>query len=412
MGTPVVTELSNGLTLIVEEVPHVASAAYHLIIPGGITTDRPGHEGSCLLLAEMMSRGAGELNSRQLSEAFDSIGAHHGESASQEVFVLRGSLLGSNMEECLKLVSLMLTKPQLPADDLESVRSLFLQDLAALQDNPARRVMIALGSNYYPGVWGRSPMGSEAGLKSVSAEQLRAEHSSRIRPQGAILSICGAVNAKSVTACVEKYFGAWQGKPEFPPTLEKFPARTAHHIHAESAQLQIALAYPSAKFGDPHYYTAKVATGILSGGMFGRLFIEVREKRGLCYSVRASHSATAAYGTVVAYAGTTPERAHETLDVMVEVLQGMKGDIEQEELERSQIDLKSSRIIGEESTGARAVGNATDWWLQRRIRPLQEVLDGISSVSATQIHEYLKAWPIQPFTLVTLGPRDLHQEAR
>ncbi|MBX7145662.1 MAG: insulinase family protein, partial [Oligoflexia bacterium] len=312
----------------------------------------------------------------------------------------------------VRLVSLMVCHPALPEGEIDNVRSLFLQDLAALQDNPARRVMIALGNSYYPEPWGRSPMGTEDGLKSVTHKMLVEDHKRRIRPRGAILSIAGNVKVSEVRAWVEECFGAWSGSPEFPPSLGKFPDRRENHIHSESAQLQIALAYPSARFGDKHYYAAKVATGILSGGMFGRLFIEVREKRGLCYSVRASHSATAAYGTVVAYAGTTPERAHETLDVMVEVLEQMKGDILQEELERSQIDLKASRIIGEESTAARAVGNATDWWLQKRVRPLQEVLDGIAAVSAEQIHEYLKIWPVRPFALMTLGPRDLHSEAR
>ncbi|MBX7143178.1 MAG: insulinase family protein, partial [Oligoflexia bacterium] len=126
MGEPVITELKNGLTLIVEEIPHVASAAYHLLIPGGITTDRAESQGACLLLAEMLSRGAGGLDSRQLSESFDSIGAHHGESASQEVFVLRGNLLASNLKECLRLVSLIVCHPAIPEGETDNVRRLFL----------------------------------------------------------------------------------------------------------------------------------------------------------------------------------------------------------------------------------------------------------------------------------------------
>lgn len=400
-----IQSLSNGLTIIVEEIPHVASAAYELLIPGGMLTDADGHEGTCLLLAEMFGRGAGELNSRELSDAFDILGVSHGEGAGHDCFSFRGMLLATHLEETLRLLAKMVLQPHLPANELENVRSLFLQDLAALIDNPSRRVMIELASRYFPGRWARSSLGTEVGLRAVTPEYLRQEYKRRICPQGAVLSIAGNVRAIDVFSQVDKLFGAWTGSGEPLPDLGQLPKHAQFHIPFDSAQVQIALGYPSAPFGHPQYYTAKVATGVLSGGMFGRLFMEVREKRGLCYSVRARQSATKFCGATWVYAGTTTERAHETFAVTVDVLRGLRGTVTADELHRSKVDLKTGRIIGEESSSSRAAGNASDWWQGKRVRSNEEILSGLAAVSLADIDAYVDAFPATSFMSLTLGAK-------
>ncbi|MBN8549172.1 MAG: insulinase family protein [Deltaproteobacteria bacterium] len=397
--------LSNGLVLLIEEIPHVESAAYELLIPGGIITDEEGRVGSSLILAELMSRGAGSMDSRAISNAFDSLGAGHSESAGHDRFGFRGMLLADKLESALELVSMMVQKPHLPEPELDSIKSLLMQDLSSLVDNPARRVMIELGRCYYPGVWGRASLGTEEGIQATTIEYVRSDWERRIRPRGAVLSIAGKVRSAEVIKVVERLFGAWSGTALAVPEIGEMPSHRAHHIEFESAQVQIALAYPSARFGDRHFYAAKVASGILSGGMFGRLFIEVREKRGLCYSVYARHAANQYYGTVMAYAGTTPERAQETHDVMLGELRNLRGTVSTEELARAKANLKAGLIIGEESTGARAGSNSSDWWLGKRIRPLSEILDSVSVVDIPAVDAYLDAYPISSFMSVSLGPK-------
>ncbi len=401
---------SNGLVLLIEEIPQAESAAYDLIVPGGVVCDEEGHVGTSLLLAELMSRGAGSYHSRELSEAFDGLGISHGESGSYDRFVFRGSLLADALDRALELVGLIVREPLLPAEEVESIQGVFLHDLASLIDNPARRVMTSLAERYYPGVWGRSTLGTEEGIKSATASYLRSQWEHRIRPQGSVLAIAGKVNSDRVIRSVEKHFGAWKGEAPALPRFGAMPTLAAHHIDFESAQVQMALAYPSAAFGTKHFYAAKVATGVLSGGMFGRLFIEVREKRGLCYSVYARHSATQHAGAIMAYAGTTPERAEETLQVMVAELRKLRGTVTAEELARAKANLKAALIIGEESTGSRAASAAADWWLGRRVRPLQEILSAVEAVQAKDIDAYVDAFPVNRFMSMTLGPKAIHSD--
>ena len=402
-----IERLENGLTVIVEQIQHLESAAYDLLIPGGILCDRDGFEGASLILAELSCRGAGGLDSKAFSDAFDDAGIRHGEGAGHDRFSYRGALLAEKLPLALGLVAHMVLDPALPDDEIESIKSLLLQDITALEDSPSRKVMVELAQRYYPYPYSRSSLGTLAGISAATAAHVRAEWERLYHPDGAILSLAGKVDPDGVIKEVRRKFLRWQGKAVVMPPFGSLPKHEAFHIHSESAQLQIALAYPSVKFGDVLYYPAKIATGILSGGMFGRLFIEVREKRGLCYSVFCRHSATQEYGTVIAYAGTTPERAHETLEVLLKELRSVAGTVSEEEFGRAKANLKASLVISEESAGARASSNCSDYWILKRVRSLKEILAEIDKVSIEQVNEYFAAYAAGSFMLLTLGAKRL-----
>src|SRR5207244_11351551 len=131
---------------------------------------------------------------------------------------------------------------------------------------------------------------------------------------------------------VEKLFGDWTGNDVNPPALA-LPLKGNAHLDKDTTQTQIALAYPSVPFGHPEYYRAQGAVQVLSGGMGARLFTEVREKRGLCYSIYASYQTFKERACVLGYAGTTNERAQETLDVMLAELGRLRDGITQDEVD-------------------------------------------------------------------------------
>lgn len=399
--------LSNGLIVLVEEMEHVTSVAYELLIPGGLILDEPERIGESLILAELTGRGAGDFDSRGLSDAFDSHGIRHGESAASDRFVYRGSALAEELPVALGLVADMVCRPHLPGDEIESIQSVLVQDIAAVVDNPARRAMTELSAQYYPAPHNRPAVGSEDGIKSVTAVSVGAAWKKFYHPRGAILSVAGNCRKADVLGQIQARFGAWTGQAITPPKLGQLPPPRRHHLSVDTAQVQIALAFPSAPFGHELYFPAKVTMQVLSGGMFGRLFTEVREKRGLCYSVYAGHSSTKEYGTVTAYAGTTAERAQETLTVMLQELAGVRGTVSNEELARAKANLKASLVLGQESSGARASSNAYDYWLDRRVRSIEEIVSKVDAVRSSEIDQVVERFPSSPFTLVTLGARTL-----
>lgn len=400
-------ELPNGLVVLVEEMKHVESASYDLVMPGGYLCDDAHTVGASVMLADLMGRGAGPFDSRGLSEAFEDSGIRHGEGAGADRLALSGSLVADKLPRALELVGHIVRRPRLPDQEIAPIRSVMLQDIASLTDNPARRALIELISRYCPAPYNRSSLGEASGIESTTLETLRALHQRFCNAQGAILSVAGRVEASSVLEVVREHFGEWSGPacviPEFPgPSPFRY-----HHVESDSAQVQIAMAAPSVRFGDPRYYAGKIAVSILGASMFGRLFMELREKRGLCYSVYARHSSNASYGTVTAYVGTTPERAQESLDLLIQECAGLKGSVTSEEVERAKTNLKSALVMGEESPASRAASNANDWWLLKRVRSLKEINGEIDKVSVDSVNDFLEHHPCTPATVLTLGAAPL-----
>ncbi len=402
-----VHELPNGVTLLGEEMPELASAALSMLIPVGSAVDPVGLEGATTLLMEMLQKGAGEWDSRGLSEQFEQIGVQRHASAGVEVSMCSASMVAEHLPRAIELFSKLLIEPHLPEHELDSVRALALQDIDALEDEPASKVMNELAKNFYPPPFGRSQLGTAAGVNAVTSANLKTHYDQGLRKRRIYIGVAGKFDWAKIKTTVESCFARWDGGGT-PIAVPEFGTESAvHHIQQDTHQIQIALAYPSISFGHPDYYVTRVATGVLSGGMAGRLFIEVREKRGLVYRVGASHSAARGRGAMFAFAGTTPENSEETLSVIMAELKNLAKGVTPDELARAKVDLKAAVIMQSELSSVRASALVNDWWNLGRLRELGEIRAGIESVTNEDIMRHVTEYPVSPVTLVTLGPKQL-----
>lgn len=396
--------LENGLTVIVEEMPWASSAAMSIFLPLGAATDPEGQEGVSSLLGELMQKGAGEFDSRGISEAFESLGIHRSHSVGVAGSMFSAVCLPEHLSEASNLLGLQLLSPRLPESDYPAVKALALQELASLEDEPASKVMVELSKQFFPQPFNRSQLGTVESVQNISLQDVERYHQTRIVPQGAIIGVAGKVSAQEVIRFVEEAFGGWKGAADI-PLPGALPTETQKfHVKKETAQLQLALAYPSVDYSSPDYYSARVATSVLSGGMFGRLFVEVREKRGLVYRVSASHQASKGRGATMVYAGTTPENGQECMDVTLKELRGLSEGIPTDELERAKADLKSRLVMGSELSSNRSAALVHDWWNLGRVRKVNEIKDSIQKVSSEDISSFCQKHPPKPLTLVCMGP--------
>jgi predicted Zn-dependent peptidase len=396
----------NGLTLLAERMDHVRSATLYFLVPAGCAYDPPDQAGLGAVLAEMMTRGAGERDSEQLSLALDNLGVDRGESVGLLNMWFYGSTLARNLPTVLDLYADIIRRPRLPEEDLPAAQALALQDIQGLEDSPQDKVMVELRKRYYPAPLNRDKNGTAAGVQAVTPQSLRAQYQRLFRPNGAILAVAGNIDWPQLRDQAERNFADWPRGDDL--TLPIGPhAPTSDHVAKETQQTQIAMAFPSVTMTSADYFAARGAVGVLSSGMSSRLFTEVREKRGLCYSVYATHETLKDRGSVLAYAGTRADRAQETLDVMLGEFRRLREGIEHDELDRVKAGLKTALIMQQESTAARAGSIARDWYYLGRIRTFDEIQEAIDRLSTRAILDHLDRYPFVEPTVVTLGPSPL-----
>ena len=397
---------SNGLTLLAEQMPGMQSAAMTFLVPAGAATDPVDRSGSAAVLSDLVLRGAGSRDSRALTDYLDSLGLQRSSTVGVHHTRFGCAALASKVMQGLGVYADIVRRPHLPETGFEAARDLALQALAGIEDEPRQKLMIKLREWHLPSPYGRNSMGQEDHLEKLTVELAKADHGRRYHARDAILSVAGHIDFARLRDEVERQFGDWNGQAD--STLEVLPPPgNYHHEDQQSEQTHIGIAYPSVTETDADYYTVRLAIEILSGGMSGRLFTEVREKRGLCYSVWAGYSSLKGQGSILGYAGTSNERAQATLDCFVSELHRLEQGVTDAELERAKTGLKASTIMQGESTSARAGAIAHDFFIRGRIRTLEEIKAAIDAVTVDKVNAYLKQNRPGPFTIVTVGPKEL-----
>ncbi|MFO0958035.1 MAG: pitrilysin family protein [Isosphaeraceae bacterium] len=400
-------QFPNGLTLLAEVMPGVQSASFAFLVPAGSIYEPADRAGTATLTAEWITRGAGELDSRDLIGALDDLGVTHGESASTLHTTLTAATLGRNLLPALSIFADILQRPLLDDEEIEPIRALALQSLQSLEDDPGSKAILELRRRHFPDPWGRPSVGSAEGIRGATPESLRDFHGRLYRPNGALIGVAGAIDWPQLLDETGRLFGDWEPREE-PAILAGPGGPSRDHILKDTQQIQIALAYPSVTVDHPDYYRARAVSAILGGYASARLFTEVREKRGLCYSVYSSYEGFNHLGAVLCYAGTSADRAQETLDVTLgEIHRLADSGVELEELDMMRAGLKSSLIMSQESSMARASSMASDWYFLNRVRSLEEIRAALDTLTPEDVSAFAKGQQIDRATILTLGPRAL-----
>jgi predicted Zn-dependent peptidase len=398
--------IANGLTLIIEPMAGVQSAAFSLLVPAGSNYDPLGQAGAAAVLSDWMMRGAGKRDSRQLSNELDNLGLQRNEGVGNSHISFTGATLAESLPQALRIYADIVRSPHLPDDQFAAAQTGVEQSLRAIEDEPRQKVMIELRRRCYESPWGIPSEGTLEGVEKLTPAIVKSHFERCAGPRDAILGIAGKVDVRAMKALCEDLFGDWKAKPA--PTYATGPRGPARdHISHESTQTQIGIAYDSVPYRDPGYYAAWAAVSVLSGGMSSRLFTEVREKRGLCYSVFATLNSLRDQGRILCYAGTTAERAQETLDVTLAELIRLGEGISEDELDRCKARAKSSLIMQQESSSARASSIARDWYHLGRVETLDEVREKIEALTVKMLLEHIAGHPPKDFTILTLGPEPL-----
>jgi predicted Zn-dependent peptidase len=400
-------QLPNGIEMVGQYMPSLSSITFGFQLDAAAVHEPEEKQGLAHLFEYMLFQGTKTKDARALNEAFESLGARKGSSTSLETALVWSQIVNTRFDDTLALLREVILTPTFPRDELEQMRNLVRQEIRRRDDEPMSRIFELVRCQFYQGTpLDRLLLGTDESIDGLQRKDLRDFWQTRYKPKNVLFGIAGKFDWDHVVDQVQSRFGEWEGEAETSPSILPQPKASVTLEHRDGKQEHLALMTPFPKYTDPDYYAALVLTEVLGGNMASRLFVEVREKRGLVYSVSASLSGNKHIGALRVYAGTTPEQARECLEVIVAELRKLRQEgITSDELARAKVQLKSEHVMRGEGSASRMSAIARSWWYERKLKTIQDVIESIDAVTQEQVLQVLQRFdPLSPLTVAGIGP--------
>lgn len=401
-------QLACGIEYVVMPLPVRHVAAFQLRVLGGLCVEPPDKLGLARLVEESIDKGTQRRSGRELSDAFDAIGAGRGGGTGRESITFGCTVLPEHFEQAVALHAEFLRTPTFPEDVCRINVELARQELLALEDDAGGLVDRMISRQAFGPLLGRHALGEAAMLDHFSRHDLNSYWRDWVHAGRMLLAVAGAVDAAHVADVFDKHFsgfgpGAQDGRRywpvEFTPGISHYPKPLE--------QEQIAICWPGVEATHPDFPVQQVTLGILSGGMSGRLFTEVREKQGLVYWVSAWQDTPRGAGMIFLGASTTPERCDRTYATLLREVDRLAEDIQPDELERAIVGITAGYETKGDSTRSRCGELANDLFFHGRPLSPAEKLAKVQAVTIDDVRRYVTTYPRDRRCVVTLGPRPL-----
>lgn len=399
------TKLPNGLRVITDTVTSVDSVALGIWTDVGTRHEDLVHNGVAHMVEHMMFKGTPTRTAAQIAEQIEDVGGHVNAYTSREITSYHIHLLKNDAPMALEILSDIIQHPTMPEDEIERERHVILQEIGMATDTPDDLVYDLYQETAYPGQSLGAPiLGRTEIVRAMSGETLMDYVHRFYTPGRLVISASGNIQHDDMVKQVSNLFG------DLPQDMD-FSPRSAHYqggeIRTEKTleQSHIILGFRGVSRLDERYYTAVALSTILGGGMSSRLFLEVREKRGLVYSIYSFHTTYQDDGQFIVYAGTGPDDLPELVPVVCEeLMRTVFKSVSEAELKRAKAQMRANLLMGRESMMTRADQHAKHMIHFGDILNIDDKLKHIESVTAEDIQSLAKQiFSSQP-TVSALGP--------
>jgi predicted Zn-dependent peptidase len=376
-----VTSLPSGLVVVTDTMPHLETASLGVWVGSGSRDERPDEHGISHLLEHMAFKGTRRRSARQIAEEIEAVGGDLNAATGVESTAYYARVLRADVPLALDVLSDILTDPTFDPDELTREKNVIVQEIGACEDTPDDLIFDYLQSTAFPDQpVGRSILGTRATVRSFDSKRLRAYLARNYRAPEMVIAAAGAVDHAQVVAEVQKCFSAFSGPTAPTPEAARFRGG-ARIDQRDLEQVHLALALEGVSQTDPSLYSLQAFTNVLGGGMSSRLFQEIREIRGLCYSIYAFHAPYADTGLFTLYSGTDAADAAELMRVAVGEIMAAAESLTETEIARTKAQMKAGLLMALESSGTRAEQIARQMIVYGRPVPLDEIVGKIEGVT-------------------------------
>ena len=361
------------------------SASLGIWIKAGGRHERPEQNGIAHFLEHMAFKGTAKRSTLEIAEAIEDVGGYINAYTSREVTAYYARVLEDDVPLALDVISDILLNPVFDEGEIEVERGVILQEIGQALDTPDDVIFDWLQEQAYPGqALGRTILGPAERVSAFGRSDLTTFVGERYGPGDMILSAAGAVDHDAILAEAERLFGGLKAHPSKPAETGVYQGGE-HRAEKDLEQVHFALAFESPGYQSADIYTSQIYSTALGGGMSSRLFQEVREKRGLCYTIFAQTGAYADTGLTTIYAGTSGDQIGELAEITIDELKRAAEDMSQAEVDRARAQMKAGLLMGLESPSSRAERLARMVAIWGRVPDLAETIGKIDSVGVQDV---------------------------
>lgn len=381
--------LDNGLTIMMEQLPYLRSAAIGLFVKAGAIMEEAGQNGLAHFIEHMAFKGTQTRSARQIAEEIDLIGGNVNAATSKTATSYYARVIDKDLKRALDLLADMLVSPRDDMEDFKKEQQVILEEIAMETDSPEDLVFNLMHRELFRGQsLSRTILGGKEAISAYKLDDLRAFRALHYKPGNTVLSVAGHFNADLLIAWAEKAFEGWQGQgrnPVFPNTPIQGPATFLQDKDVEQAH--ICVNYP----GLPNLHEDRHALAAFStafgGGVSSRLFQKVREEMGLVYNIYSSPSFYPDCGEFTIYAACAPSKVRQVLDIIGNESETfLSQGIQQKEFEQTMAQIKTGFVLGMESVYQRMAAMGINQLLHQRIVEPREMLAELRKIRRRDVN--------------------------
>ena len=399
-----ITTLPSGLRVVTDHIPHVESAAVGVWVDVGARHEAAEVNGVAHLLEHMAFKGTEKRDARRIAEEIEAVGGSVNAYTSRENTAYYARVLKADVPLAVDILSDILQHSTFDETELARERAVIIQEIGQSFDTPEDLIFDQMQETLYPDQpLGRPILGTEELIKSIPRADIAGYMKRHYMAPAMVLAAAGNVDHAALVAQAESAFAELgQGLPATPA-----PARYAggeRYENRDFEQVHFTLGFDGVPYGDPDYYAVNVLSYLLGGGMSSRLFQEIREKRGLVYSIYSFTSPYRDGGNFGVYAGTGETEVEELVPVLCDELQKVTLAVDADELARTKAQMKAGLLMSLESTSSRCERLAQNMLIHGRAYSYQEIIDKIDAVDAAAVTAAARRVMRSKPTVAALGP--------
>ncbi len=398
------TTLSNGIRVVTHHMPALETVSLGVWVAVGARHEREDQHGLAHFLEHMAFKGTKKRSARQIADEIESVGGDLNASTGLDTTAYFARVLKGDEVVALELIADILLDSKFAAEDIERERIVIQQEIAASDDNPDDMAFDLMQGVAFPGQSiGRPILGTKSSVGSFVAGDFKSYLDEHYLPEAIVVSAAGAVHHKAIVRHVEALFGGLTSRKR---GIES-PARYQGGSAASSKpfeQSHVLIGLPSPSYLEPGFYTAQVFSGLFGGGMSSRLFQEIREDRGLCYSIDSSIWGLRDTGMLSVHAATSPEMVGELADVVAaQLVEIADAGPTEAELQRSKVQLKSGLLMALDSSAVNAEQMARQLLAQGRLIPIAELVERVEAVDRAAIKAFAQRLTEEAPSVAVIG---------